>query len=176
MIERIKNRILQQYIDIRLKLFTPDKEAQDFPRLISGIKNVLILVPAQLAWEDDIEKFTADLYKIFPEANISTFERKSFRKSDGNWMGLPSEQYMNQFTEENFDLVIDLTPENDRLSTYICALSGAPLRMRLFEGNFPHIYNLHIRTDPQKPLPQRLHSILEHLRVFKEGTKEAAYK
>ncbi|HGY55200.1 MAG TPA: hypothetical protein ENK44_05855 [Caldithrix abyssi] len=167
---KIKDVILKKYIDLRLKLFPPDKEARNFPQLIREIKNILVLLPAQSAWEDDFQRFTSDLYKVFPEASISTFERRSFRKSDGNWMGLPSDAYMSQFTEVQFDLVIDLTPESDRLSTYICALSGAPLRMRLSEGGLSHIYNLHVRTDPQKPQKEKLKSITEQLRVFKKGT------
>ena len=167
--KKIKDWLLKKYIDIRLKLFTPEKEAQDFPALIRKIKNILVLLPADHSGDAYLEQFTADLYSVFPHSHISTFERSSFRKSDGNWMGLPSEAYLNQFREEHFDLVVDLTPENDRLSTYICALSGAPLRLRLFEGRFPHIYNLHIRTASDKPLGDKLKSVIEQLRVLKEG-------
>ena len=169
--ERLKNWILNKYIGVRLKFITLEKEAQNFPALIQRIKNILVLLPIDNILDNHVEQFISALYKVFTDATISTFERKSFRKSDGNWFGLPSDTYMRHFTEESFDLVIDLTSENDRLSAYICALSGAPLRLRLFEGNFPHIYNLHIRTDPQKPLPERLNSILEQMRVFKEGLK-----
>ena len=169
--KRTKDFILKKYIGLRLKLFTPEKEAQNFPSLIRSLKNILIIVPPDESVAESVTRFTSDLYKVFEDAKISTFERSSFRESDGNWFGLPKETYMRQFTEENFDLVIDLTPESDRLSTYICALSGAPLRMRLFEGDFAHIYNLHIRTDPQKPLKEKLRSINEQLHVFKKGTR-----
>jgi len=167
LISSIKELILDKYIHFRLKLFGSVLKAIDFPKAIKSTKNILLMIPADSEYSDEIQEFASGLYQIFNQAAVSTFERKNFRKNDGNWFGLPEEKYLRSFQEAEIDLVIDLNIKHDKLCAYISALSGAPLRLTVGSGPFDYVYNLQIRQDPQKPLSERLKNVLNYLKTFK---------
>ena len=167
MIGRIKNIILKKYMDFRLKWFKADKQPLEFSSALKLVKNILLIAPVDHAeLDEDVHHFASELYKIIENVRVSTFERSTFRPDDGNWFGLPNDSYMDNFRQENFDLVIDLNVEQDRLCTYICALSGAGLRINLTSGKYDHIYNFHIRSNESKTVSARFESILKYLRSF----------
>ena len=167
MIEKIKNILLDRFLDIRLKLVRNNNALFNFPEKIKTIKNVLIIKPSDSSLESHMHHFTSELYSIFGEVKVSTFERNSLRKSDKNWLGVPNEKYLKNFQDEEFDLVIDLNTKQDKICFYLCALSGAPMRMNLTSGKYDHLYNLHIRTNQSKSLPEQLENILNYLKTFR---------
>lgn len=166
MLATFKRIILKKYIDIRLRWFKAYGLAVELPAAIRNIHNILIISPGEKETEDDIHYFASELYNIFDPVKVSTFKRSSFRSQDGNWFGLPGDAYLDNFRQEHFDLVVDLNPEQDRLCTYICALSGGTLRINLASGRYDHIYNFHIRTDETHKLRQRLQRLLDSLKRF----------
>jgi len=154
---------------MRLRWFKENDHVVELPAAIRDIHNILIISPGEEETEDDVYYFASELYHIFDPVNVSTFERSSFRPQDGNWFGLPGDAYLENFRQEKFDLVVDLNPEQDRLCTYICALSGGTLRINLASGRYDHIYNFHIRTDELQALRQRLQRLLDSLKRFKSN-------
>ena len=154
-------------MDFRLKWYKSENQALEFPTTIQSVKKILLIAPTDhQELEAQVHDFASGLYTVFKLAQVSTFERSSFRPADGNWFGLPKEEYLDNFRQENFDLVIDLNLEQDRLCTYICALSGAGLRLNLSEGKYDHIYNFHIRTDKTQEIETRLQKVLQYFREF----------
>lgn len=153
-------------MDLRLRWFKEEDLSVELPGAVRRIKNILLISSGQKEFEEDVHNFATGLYEIFDTVQVSTFERPSFRPEDGNWFGLPLSAYLDNFRQEHFDLVLDLNPEQDRLCTYICALSGAALRMNLTSGKYDHIYNFHIRTNAAQPMKQRLQRVLDFLKGF----------
>lgn len=167
MLAILKRAILKKYMDLRLRWFKEDGPAVELPSAIRDIHNILIISPGSKEMEEDVHFFASELSREFDPVKVSTFERNSFRPQDGNWFGLPVDAYLENFRQEHFDMVIDLNPEQDRLCTYICALSGGTLRINLASGAYDHIYNFHIRMDKIQPLRKRLQGIIENLKRFK---------
>ncbi len=154
-------------MDLRLKWFKQDETSVVLPEALQKVKNILLITPADHPeLEEEIHTFASGLYEIFRQVQVSTFDRSSFRPADGNWFGLPKEEYLDNFRQGKFDFVIDLNIQQDRLCTYICALSGAPLRMNLCSGEYDHIYNFHIRTNKMQPDVRRLEKTLLNLQKF----------
>lgn len=165
MLHKIKKIILDKYLDMRLKMFKNADDSLNFPEGIRQVKNILLLIPEGEEYSAFMQQFTSDLYRIFDRVQVSTFERSSFRQSDGNWFGFPKESYLNNFREANFDLVLDLNQPQDRLSAYICALSGASLRMTRTSGAYDHIYNMQIRSN-KGLVEDQLTNVLNYLKSF----------
>ena len=165
MLNKLKKHVLDRYLDMRLKLFNRDEDALNFPQKIRQVQSVLLLIPEGEEYSAFMQQFTSQLYGIFKRVQISTFERSSFRKSDGNWFGLPKDSYLKNFQDAEFDLIIDLNQPQDRLCAYICALSGAPLRMTWTSGDYDHIYNLQIRSS-QGLIEDQLKNLLNYLKSF----------
>jgi len=164
-------------MDLRLKWFKGETEPLRFLETLGKIKHILLIVPENPAkMENAIQQFSSGLYTVFNDVQISTFERASFRPTDGNWFGLPHEDYLDNFRQEKIDLVIDLNMKTDRLCTYIAALSGARLRMNISMDKYDHIYNFHIRTDEKLSAEIRLKRILENLKEFKTATPDIMKK
>jgi len=166
MIEKIKNIILDRYIAFRLRVFGKEENAINIPERIRKVKSILLILPEGKEYNAPVQQFSSRLYRIFKGAQVSTFERSSFRKSDGNWFGLPKESYLKNFQDVNFDLVIDLNQPQDNLCTYICALSGAPLRLAISGGIYDHIYNLQIRSHYKGLMEDQLKNLLNYIKTF----------
>ncbi len=176
MIEKIKNLFLNKYLDVRLRFLGNVSGVQNFPEKIGEVKNILVIIPTNTENKGDYHYFKSKLYRIFDNVKVSTFERDSLRKSDCNWLGVPLEDYLRKFQDDMFDLVIDLNNEQDKICVYICALSGAPLRLNLASGRYDDIYNLRIQSSAGKSLKEQLDNILNYLITFKESaskTKQA---
>ena len=154
-------------MDLRLKWFKSDQDDLELPGSIRNVRHILLITPeGHPELEQVLEAFASELYKIFDNVQVSTFQRSSFRPQDGNWFGLPREEYLDNFRQEKIDLVIDLNLETDRLCTYISALSGAPLRMNLMPGAYDQVYNVQIRPHELGNAEYKMDKILEYLRRF----------
>ena len=161
------NQILKKYMDLRLRWFKSEQDDLELPGSIQKVRHILLITPeGHPELELALEQFASQMYKIFENVQVSTFERSSFRPQDGNWFGLPKEEYLDNFRQENFDLVIDLNLEPDRLCTYISALSGAPLRMNLVPGKYDHVYNVQIRTTDLGNAEYKMDKLLDYLKRF----------
>ena len=81
-----------------------------------------------------------------------------------NWLGVPNDSYLKVIRDEQFDLVVDINTKQDKISSYLCALSGAPMRVNLTSGDFDHLYNLHFRIkDIHKSIDERLQNMISYL-------------
>jgi hypothetical protein len=88
-----------------------------------------------------------------------------------NWLGVPGKEYLNNIREEDFDLLIDLNEQQDRVCTYLSALSNATMRIHFSEGKFDRIYNLQIRTDINASLNTKIQTLLNYLIKFSKTEK-----
>ncbi len=163
----VKQVVMNQVVNFRLKMFHKYERAYNFIEEVNKVNKILIILSAHDEYSETIQQFIKEIGRIFKKASVSTFSSSSLRKSDLSWFGVPNEKYLDIIREEGFDLVIDANIEQDKVCSYLCALSGAKLRLNLCSGNYDHIYNLHFRSNRDKPIPDRLQNIVayfKHLR------------
>lgn len=168
----VKIFLLNQVVNFRLKMFHKYERTYDFIEEVKKVKKILIILPANDEYSNQLQKFIKEINQTFNKSSISTFATSTLRKNDLIWFGVPNEKYLNLIREEGFDLVIDANIVQDKVCSYLCALSGAQLRLNLSSGPYDHIYNLHFRTGLDKPIPNRLSNIVTYLYHLKNKTKE----
>lgn len=164
MISRVKESVLGKIINFRLKMISRQDRAYDFSEQLSKTEKILIIIPSGNEYSETMQSFIKQIGKIFGKARVSTFVNSSLRKNDLNWLGVPNDQYLKVIREEQFDLVVDINIKQDKVSSYLCALSGAPMRINLASGEFDHLYNLHFRIkDVSKSIEERLQNMVSYL-------------
>jgi len=169
MINMVKKAILKRFLDLRLKLLVSNQRVYDFSREIRKVEKILIILPSGKEYEAVMQDFVSSISALFPRARTSTFLRSSLRKSDLSWLGLPNERYLKIIRDEQFDLIIDGNTYTDSICAYLCALSGAPLRLNLTSGPYDAIYNLHMRSRQDKPVAYRLELIKQYLKTLQKA-------
>ena len=171
MIGFVKNFLLDRLLVNLFFLAKQKNEITDYSRQLNEVKKILIILPVihqNVQLENDFKSNLADAY---PKSSISTFGVTSLRKSDMNWLGVPGKEYLNNIREEDFDLLIDLNEHQDRVCTYLSALSNAPMRIHYSEGKFDKIYNLQIRTEITAPLNVKVQTLFKYLEKFSKTEK-----
>jgi Family of unknown function (DUF6913) len=167
----IKKAALNQFLNFRLKMLAGQERAYDFSSELKKVGKALVILPAQNEFTEPVQVFIKRLMDIFPKARISTFVSSTLRKEDLSWLGVPSDKYLKIIRDELFDLVVDVNIEQDKVCSYLCALSGAPMRLNLASGDYDSIYNLHFRTSPEKKFEERLTNIVSYLEFLKKQDK-----
>ena len=117
MINLIKNYLLDRLLVNRFFLSKQVNEITDYSHQLSKVKKILIILPVihqNVQMEND---FKRNLAQAFPKSSISTFGITSLRKTDMNWLGVPGKEYLKNLREEDFDLLIDLNEQQDRVCT-----------------------------------------------------------
>lgn len=168
MIQLTKNYLLDRLLVNRFFLSKQKNEITDYFRQLSKTKKILIILPVKIKDSEFINEFKSNLADVFPKSSISTFDITSLRKTDMNWLGVPGKEYLNRIREEAFDLLIDLNERQDRICTYLGALSNAAMRIHFSEGKFNKIYNLQIRTNLNTPLNLKIQTLINYLIKFSQ--------
>ena len=164
MISRVKESVLGKIINIRLKMISQQDRTYDFSVQLGKTEKILIIIPSGNEYSVTIQNFIKQIGQIFKKAKVSTFVNSSLRKNDLNWLGVPNDQYLKVIRDEQFDLVVDLNTKQDKISSYLCALSGAAMRINLASGDFDHLYNLHFRIkDLSSSIEEQLQNMISYL-------------
>ncbi len=169
----MKKFLLSLYIKLRLKILSGKNEPYDFSHELSKTRKILVIISSGHEYSESFQLFISRLSELFSKSRVSTFVKSSLRKSDLNWFGLPNEKYLKIIREENFDLILDLNIQQDDLSAFLCAFSGAPLRLNLSSGIYDDIYNLHFRPSDENSIEKKLENVLSYLKYF---TKQKEFK
>ncbi len=167
MANQIRNLMLNKYLNFRLNYFKSNEDLCDYPAKIGTIKKILLILPAECKDKTEYRDFINELNKVFQKAKISTFQIKDLRLHEQNWLGVPNERYLDELRSQNFDLIIDLNIQPDKICAYICAFSEAPVRINLISGKYDHVYNLYFRSEQEKSIDERYKLILDNLTKLK---------
>lgn len=139
------------------------ERSYNFAEELNKTEKILVILPAGDEYSEPMQNFVRKIGKIFEKARVSTFVKSSLRKNDLSWLGVPNDHYLKVIQDEQFDLVVDVNLRQDKISSYLCALSGAPMRVNLVSGKFDDLYNLHFRVNDNKSLEERMQNILSYL-------------
>ena len=136
---------------------------KDFFEELKKVKKILVIMPVDNDAESVAREFLPEIQQAFGRVKLSTLDLSTMREGDTNWLGVPNQKYLSKIQDENFDLLLDLNEQQNRLCTYLGALSAAPMRLHIAEGKFDKIYNLHFRTEEKAPLMSKYQNFLSNM-------------
>ncbi len=90
-----------------------------------------------------------------------------FDKKDLNWYGAPKNNYIKEFINKEFDIIIDLTLEEVYVLQYIVALSKSKLKVGRFSKSTEKYYDLMIKNDNNTLSDEYIDQILHYLDILK---------
>ena len=90
-----------------------------------------------------------------------------FDKKDLNWYGAPKNDYVKEFINKEFDIIIDLTLEDVYVLQYIVALSKSKLKVGRFSKSMEKHYDLMIKNDKKVLSDEYIDQILHYLDILK---------
>jgi len=90
-----------------------------------------------------------------------------FNKKDLNWFGAPDNDYIKEFINKEFDIIIDLTLEDVYVLQYIVALSKSKLKVGRFSKNMVKYYDLMIKNDKNILSDEYINQIMHYLDILK---------
>ena len=159
----IKNYFLERLLDARLFFIKQKSDLTDFFEEVKNVKKILIILPLDRVEEINARKYLPEVQRVFGKAKISTLDLSTLRKIDTNWLGVPNQKYLANIQGEEFDLLLDLNGNHNRLCAYMCALTAAPMRLHISEGKFDKIYNLHFRMPGDAALDTRYQNFITYI-------------
>lgn len=114
-------------------------------------------------------------YKTKEEPNIqySKVDYDFFSKKSHNWYGKPSDHLVTNFIEEEFDIMIDINPNEDSVITYIAAMSKAKFKVGRFDEN-DYIHDLMFEAPKEKGLKFFLRQVDTYLAMINKPAATAA--
>lgn len=172
MLKKIKQAIANGYIKLVLKDHPRERKPSRFN--FKEIKTVGILFDATKPDDFELVKryvlylrehhkrikaigfFTT---KHIPEMAFSKLEYDFFSPKELNWFGKPSSILIQNFIEEEYDLLIDLNNYNLFPLKYISALSKANFKVGKYHKNDLEIYDFMIDSDDTKSLKYFLRQV-----------------
>jgi hypothetical protein len=166
--EKLKAILLEKYLHFNLKSVKKEDAPCHFSEKLKTIRQILVIKPSDSINERSIQDFISKLYSVYPDVQVSTFMKSNLRPSDTNWLGVPNNNYLKNIQEVDFDMVIDLNLQHDTICSYICKLSGAPIRLNLKSGHYDNVYNLHIKSNASTSIENALQHILKYLKTFRQ--------
>jgi hypothetical protein len=90
-----------------------------------------------------------------------------FDKKDLNWYGAPNNDYIKEFINKEFDIIIDLTLEDVYVLQYIVALSKSKLKVGRFSKSMEKYYDLMIKNNNNTLSDEYIDQILYYLDILK---------
>ena len=90
-----------------------------------------------------------------------------FDRKDLNWYGAPGNDYIKEFINKEFDIIIDLTLEDVYVLQYIVALSKSKLKVGRFSKSMQKYYDLMIKNDQKALSDEYIDQILHYLNILK---------
>jgi ADP-heptose:LPS heptosyltransferase len=141
-------------------------------------QSILIFMPDILEDFGIARKFIRTLTDSFPTAKLHFVMRSSFKSlldsnldygtifvadRDENYMGLPKKDLKQRILATKFDIAIDLNNDFHLLSTYLCKISGAKLRICLDNRDREPFYNFYFRSQTHKNLEDKYKRFIQYL-------------
>ncbi len=104
-----------------------------------------------------------DVPAFFSSSNSYSF----FTLNDLNWYDKPSGTFINNFLNDKFDIVINLSLDDTFPLQYISGLSNAKLKVGKFGKDNSPYYDLMIETDTINETSQFIEQIIHYLSIIK---------
>jgi len=90
-----------------------------------------------------------------------------FSQKDINWYGKPSNIFIKDFIEKDFDIIIDMSLHDNYPLQYISGVSKARLKVGRFEKNNLDIYDVMIQLEKNTKLDKYINEVHYYLSILK---------
>lgn len=162
----------------------------EFPKAIKSPKHILVCLPGELRELTIVKQFLPGITDLFKPASITLltvpgikitdiFPRKGFNilsptNDQLTWSGIAKKSYLESLQKEDFDLLLDLNLSTSPFTSSI--LLNFPKAIRIGRGNHlgQPFYNLEIKTRYLRDERNIYRSLIETLKILKEGKKQSA--
>ena len=147
-------------------------------------RSILIFMPDKLEDFGIARKYVNKIMADFPKANFQVVIRESYRslldgvieygivfvaEKEVGIFGLPKKKLKQKIFTKKHDIVIDLNNEFHLLSTFLCRISDAALKICLDNEDRELFYNFYLRTNVQEKLEKKYEKLVYYLKNFVEN-------
>ena len=112
--------------------------------------------------------------KKIPSLTYSKLEYDFFSTKETNWYGKPTTHVIDNFIEEEYDLLIDLNIHDHYTLKYIASLSKAKFKVGKYTEANKLIYDMMIEVDETKNLKYFLRQVDTYLAMINKKTETLA--
>ena len=152
----------------------------DFVSILTSAKSVLIIMPDNLEEFGTANNFISDIKSEFVNAKFFFLSRKNYQtlldldKTDGtifvtaddiNYFGLPKKKLRQKIMAAACDVIIDLNLGFHLLSTLLCYLSKAPMRICFDETNREPFYNFSYRANSERNVEEKYQGLIKYMGI-----------
>lgn len=172
LLKDLKSAIADFYLRLKLK----GKKRGELPNRFNfkAIKTIAILFDATAKEDHELlKKYVGYLreykkkvkvigfynMKEVPDLVFSKLEFDFYSLKDLNLIGKPDPSFINQFLEENYDLLIDLNLKEHYSLKYMASLSNANFKVGMYNKKDTKIYDMMIDVEKNKTLKYFLKQI-----------------
>ncbi len=90
-----------------------------------------------------------------------------YSSKDINWFEKPSNKFIDDFINKEFDILIDFNLNNNLSSTYIVGVSKAKFKLGVFDENKTDIYDFMIKLEDSTNLNEFIKQLIHYLTILK---------
>lgn len=108
--------------------------------------------------------------KYTPPFIIPTLATDFFIKKDINWYGKPNNQFVKSFIEQDFDIFINLSMQDNYTLQYICGLSKAKFKVGTSYKDNSEYYDFLFELLPNTKLSEYIQQIEYYLSIINKKT------
>jgi len=157
----------------------------NFASALASAKSLLIIMPHNPDHFRIAQNFISDIKSDFTNAKFTILTSESnkslldanqpdgtiFVPPDGiNQLGLPKKILRHRILATDFDIIIDLNFDFHLLSTFLCQISHAPVKICLDNQDREPFYNFSFRTTSRKNLEEKYLALTKYLGVCAQST------
>jgi len=171
-----------------LKLSARIKKSQgvvDFASQVGSAKSLLIIMPDNADHFEVARNIISEIKNDFTNAKLVFLTRENYKtlldvslphgtifvsQEDINQLGLPKKNLQHRILATDFDIVIDLNFDFHLLSTFLCQISHAPVKICLDNQDREPFYNFSFRTTSQKNLEDKYKVLTKYLGACAQTT------
>ncbi len=112
--------------------------------------------------------------KSIPNYCIAANSGYHFNLKDLNWYGAPNNDYVNEFINKEFDILIDLSLDDMFVFKYISGLSKSKFNVGRHNESYLNCFDLMIKMDKSATLEAFIEQVIHYLIVFKSAESQIA--
>lgn len=184
------NKLILKGVDVYTRFYArlhPLDSIVDIFSTIQQAKQVLVYLPDNLEDFGVARLFVSEIRKYFSQARLTFITRNNYltllepedRKANNflllkpehtNSVGLPGKLLVAEIKKYRSEVFIDFTHEFSLFSTFLCFLSGAPLRICLSDPKRDSFFNFQIEVGKDTKLENKYRKLINYISFRKSPT------